>query len=294
VDALAGLCRAGFGEVEIHLHHDNDTVENLEHTLERFKEVFSHRHGLLSRWPDGRIAYGFVHGNWALDNSRPDGTLCGVCNELEVLRRTGCYADFTLPSAPDASQTRTINSIYYAVGRPGRCKSHDRGVAVGVVPPPERGLMLIQGPLGLWWPRRGRLPRIENGCIQQGQPPTMRRLEQWMRVGIHIPSRPEWLFIKLHTHGAKESNRAVLLGDAMLDFHRSLADRPARDERFRFHYVTAREMYNLAKAAEAGWTGSVASALDFHVKTARPDNLKPVFSIREQFKVTGVASKVDR
>ena len=33
--------------------------------------------------------------------------------------------------------------------------------------------------------------------------------------------------------------------------------------RFHYHYVTAREMYNLAKAAEAGYQGPVAGALDF-------------------------------
>jgi hypothetical protein len=297
VDALAALCRDGLAEVEIHLHHDNDTAENLASTLDHFTDIFAHRHGLLSRWPDGRIAYGFVHGNWALDNSRPDRRMCGVCNEVEVLRRTGCYADFTLPSAPDASQTRTINSIYYAVGRAGRCKSHDRGVIVGAaphVPPPNNGLMLIQGPLGLWWSKRWRLPRIENGCIQSGQPPTMQRLEQWIRAGIHVPSRPDWLFVKLHTHGAKESNRSVLLGDAMLDFHRSLADRAARDSRFRFHYVTAREMYNLAKAAESGWQGPVSPALDSYVRSARPDNSDPVVASKKMRKVPGVAATPDR
>src|SRR5262245_15147817 len=29
LDALAALCRDGFGEVEIHLHHDKDTAEGL-------------------------------------------------------------------------------------------------------------------------------------------------------------------------------------------------------------------------------------------------------------------------
>src|SRR4051812_4524032 len=37
VDPLAALCRAGFGEVEIHLHHHDDTAENLRRTLETFK-----------------------------------------------------------------------------------------------------------------------------------------------------------------------------------------------------------------------------------------------------------------
>ena len=30
MDQIAELCHNGFGETEIHLHHDNDTPENLE------------------------------------------------------------------------------------------------------------------------------------------------------------------------------------------------------------------------------------------------------------------------
>jgi hypothetical protein len=263
VDALAYLCRQGFGEVEIHLHHDHDTAENLDRMLRRFTQLFADRHGLLGRHADGRIAYGFVHGNWALDNARPDGRWCGVRNELDVLRRTGCYADFTLPSAPDATQTQKINSIYYAVGNPNRSKSHSRGIDVGTASPPPNGLMLIQGPLRLWWPGASWMPRIENGCIQRGQPPTMKRLDQWIGANVHVRTRPDWLFLKLHTHGATEANQRVVLGKEMAEFHRSLARRAADDRRFRFHYVTAREMYNVAKAAEAGWTGPVTEARDF-------------------------------
>jgi len=263
VDELAILCRQGFGEVEIHLHHDHDTAENLTRTLGRFSELFSQRHGLLGRAKDGRPVYGFVHGNWALDNSRPDHRWCGVDNEIDVLRRTGCYADFTLPSAPDATQTRKINSIYYAVGKPGACKSHDLGIDVGTAPPSADGLMLIQGPLLLTWSKGRLVPAIENGCLQRSQPPTMARLDRWIKANVHVASRPDWVFVKLHTHGATEANQQVVLGEAMVEFHRSLARRAAADERFCFHYVTAREMYNLAKAAEAGWEGPVDSARDF-------------------------------
>ncbi len=114
LEPLAQLSCRGYGEVEIHLHHDNDTAENLRRTLEEFKTKLQ-SHGFLSQ---GR--YGFIHGNWSLDNSRPDGRWCGVNNELQVLRETGCYADFTLPSAPSATQTRKINSIYYATDDPLR------------------------------------------------------------------------------------------------------------------------------------------------------------------------------
>jgi hypothetical protein len=275
VDAIAGLCRAGFGDLEIHLHHDGDTAENLHATLRRWSQLLAERHGLLGRWPDGHVAYGFVHGNWALDNSRPDGRWCGVDNELDVLRRTGCYADFTYPSAPDPTQTATINSIYYATGCPHRRKSHDRGTLVGAAPPPRDSLMLVQGPLRLWWPRSRWTPAIENGCLQRGQEPSMERLEQWIRAGVRVPSRPDWIFVKLHTHGAVEANRRMLLGDPMLRFHKNVADRAVTDNNFKFHYVTAREMYNLAKAAEAGFRGPVSRALNHIVVPWGPDNEIP-------------------
>jgi hypothetical protein len=268
VDAIAGLCRQGYGEVEVHLHHDNDTPENLRRTLTEFKQIFSERHGLLGRRRTGELAYAFVHGNWALDNSRPDGCRCGVNNELDVLRETGCYADFTLPSAPSPTQTAKINSIYYAVDDPQRPKSHDTGVDVGRGPAPANGLMLIQGPLLLNWRSRrlGLLPRIENACLQHNQPPTMERLDLWLKARVQVPKRPDWFFVKLHTHGAPEANQGVVLGDPMVQFHEGLARRAGDDPHFHFHYVTAREMYNLARAAEAGWGGSVADARDWELE----------------------------
>jgi hypothetical protein len=42
-----------------------------------------------------------------------------------------------------------------------------------------------------------------------------------------------------------------------------LARRAAEDPQFHYHYVTAREMCNLVKAAEASWKGSVADARDY-------------------------------
>jgi hypothetical protein len=268
LEGLATLCRQGFGEVEVHLHHDNDTAESLRRQLLDYKERLARRHGLLSRRRStGEVVYAFVHGNWALDNSRPDGCWCGVNNELDVLRETGCYVDMTLPSAPSPTQTRKINSIYYAVDDPRRPKSHDTGMDVGTGPAPANGLMLIQGPLLPDWRRRKWrvLPRIENACIQANQPPTDERIDLWLRAAVRVPKRPDWFFVKLHTHGAPESNQRVLLGPAMVEFHEALRRRARRDQRFHFHYVTAREMYNLARTAEAGWRGGVAVALDFEV-----------------------------
>ncbi len=252
--------------MEIHLHHDGDTADNLRQTLLSFKKLLHERHGLLSRHRlTGELLYGFIHGNWALDNSQPNGRFCGVNNELDVLRETGCYADFTLPSAPSAAQTRKINSIYYAIDDPCQPKSHDTGIDVGTGPAPERSLMLIQGPLLLDWGRRkfGLLPRLENACIQGSQPACIERLDRWLQARVQVPSRPDWFFVKLHTHGGDEANHDVLLGEPMVRFHEDLARRARENPRFHYHYVTAREMYNLVKAAEADWRGRIADALDF-------------------------------
>ncbi len=281
LDDLATLCRAGYGEVEIHLHHHDDTSEHLRRTLFEFVELLSNRHGLLARDPvTGSPLYGFIHGDWALDNSRSDGRCCGVNDEIDILRETGCYADFTLPSYPSTAQIRTINSLYYAVDDPQKPRSHETGFAAGTGPVPENSLLLIQGPLVLTWRRRGRLvlPAIENGCLQGSQPATIERLAAWLKARVQVPTRPDWYFVKLHTHGAPENNQKVLLGDSMVQFHRDLRRLADADPNFHYHYVTAREMANLVKAAEDGWQGSVADACDYRMTWggAQPSVSTPV------------------
>jgi hypothetical protein len=277
LEQVAKLCRQGFGEVEVHLHHEDDTADELRGVLLAWKRLLANKHGLLPvHRRTGEVMYGFIHGNWALDNSLPDGKHCGVDNELDVLRETGCYADFTLPSAPSLAQTRTINRIYYASDDPQKImplaggrgpKSHDAGVPLGSGPPPDNSLLLIQGPLLLDWQRRqwGLIPRIENACLQGSQPPTLERLRLWLRARIQAPTRPDWFFVKLHAHGGDPQTAKMFLGEPMVRFHAALAEHARQHPHFHYHYVTAREMYNLVKAAEAGWQGNVADALDFEL-----------------------------
>lgn len=259
VSALAELCHATGSETEVHLHHDRDTAENLRSTLGQGIDRLA-GHGLLSRDESGALRYGFVHGNWALDNSHPAGRHCGVRNELRILRETGCYADFTLPSAPNRTQTRTINSLYYARATDAP-KSHDAGRRVRVEREPHRAaadeLLIVQGPLALNWQRKkfGFLPRIENSDLTAANPPTRDRLRLWLDCAIAVEGRPNWLFIKLHTHGAKPENTRMLLGEPMRAFHRALAEMAAADSALRFHYVTARELVNILHAAESAHSG---------------------------------------
>jgi len=267
LDLLAELCREGYGEVEIHLHHDNDTSENLRRTLIEFKETLAFRHELLSQDRNtGEIRYGFIHGNWALDNSRRDGRWCGVNNELQVLRETGCYADFTYPSAPSDTQTRKINSIYYALDDPDKPKSHDIGVDVKVGGKPWGDLMIIQGPLALNWRNRkfGIFPRIENGAVGSGMiRPSPDRIDLWIKQGIHVKGRRNWIFVKVHCHGAKPRDMNFLLNQGLDSMFTYLGHRYNDREKYFLHYVTAREMYNIIKAAEAKRTGNPDDFRDF-------------------------------
>ena len=256
---IANLCHATGSEMEIHLHHENDTAENLGRTLVEGRSRLAQL-GCLARDSEGKPRFGFIHGNWALDHSHPSGRACGVPAELTVLRRAGCYADFTLPSAPSRCQVPMINAIYYA-REDGRPRSHAKGKrarvgSVGASHPDD--LLLITGPLGLnWrWRKHGVLPRIENADLTGANPPTPVRLRLWEKCHVHVRGRPEWIFIKLHTHGAIESNSNMLLGEEIRAFHRHLRERADADANFQFHYVTAREMTNLVHAAEAGETGA--------------------------------------
>jgi hypothetical protein len=129
----------------------------------------------------------------------------------------------------------------------------------------EGDLMIIQGPLALNWRRRvsGLLPLIENGEICVDNPPTPDRVDLWVRQHIHVRGRPEWVFVKVHTHGAQEGNAGLLLGKGILWMHRYLAEKYNNGTAHVLHYVTAREMYNIVKAAEAGEQGNPAEYRDY-------------------------------
>src|SRR5215469_5888548 len=114
IERLAEHCQAGWGEIEIHLHHgitSPDTGGNTRRALVEFRDTLA-AHGCLSTWNgQGPTRYAFVHGNWALANST-GGRYCGVDEEMQILAETGCYADFTLPSINSLAQVAKINSLY--------------------------------------------------------------------------------------------------------------------------------------------------------------------------------------
>ncbi|MDT8390807.1 MAG: hypothetical protein RRC34_09910 [Lentisphaeria bacterium] len=212
-----------------------------------------------------RPVFAFIHGNWALCNARPDGDWCGVDHELSILKETGCYADLTFPAIPSPCQPkRFCNSVYLAKERGRRSHDHGRRARVGVRADADE-LLMIQGPAALNWAWRkwGLLPRIEHADVSGANPPTPGRADLWVKQHIHVAGQPNWIFVKLHTHGCIERNSDVLLGEAMRQTHARLQTKYNDGITYRLHYVTAREMANIAFAAMAGKTGDPGDYRDF-------------------------------
>ncbi|MBM4144382.1 MAG: hypothetical protein FJ225_12440, partial [Lentisphaerae bacterium] len=76
LDLLAGLTAEGLAEVEIHLHHRNDTAAGLREKLERYRDTLRREHGLLGAWSVERGAWG--------GNDRTPTTGAGTSREISL------------------------------------------------------------------------------------------------------------------------------------------------------------------------------------------------------------------
>jgi hypothetical protein len=281
VDRLAEHCHSGWGELEIHLHHGidaPDTAENTRRQLTEFRDALVFNHGSLS-FVEGSSEprYAFVHGNFTLANFAR-GYACGVDNEMEILAQTGCYADFTLPTAAfHPAQIGKINSIYEC-GLPLDSQApHRKGRDLRVGRSPQSFPLNVQGPLMLDFDRRARngIARIENAALTGANPPSMRRLELWKNAAIRVEGRPDWLLIKLHCHSMDPTQYESVAGSHMRQFLSDLTMN-AKRRREIIHFVTAREMVNIILAGCDGREGNPGEYRDYrlHLASDSPASLR--------------------
>lgn len=271
LDRLAGHCRAGWGEIEIHLHHGMnapDTAEKTRSLLVRFRDTLVRDHGSLC-YMDGSDdpRYAFVHGNFALANSA-NGYACGVDSEMEILADTGCYADLTLPTAAfHPAQIAKVNSIYECSLPLSSRAPHRKGLPLKVGRAPQTLPINVQGPLVPDFDKHARngFGRVENAALTGGNPPSLRRLRLWKRAAITVEGRPDWLFVKLHCHSMDSSQRESVIGTGMRQFLDELVN-GARDRNETIHFVTAREMVNIILAACDGREGNPGDYRDYRLR----------------------------
>jgi hypothetical protein len=272
---LADHCRAGWGEIEIHLHHGvlaPDSAENTRRQLFDFRDRLAGEHGCLCYENNSaEPRYAFVHGNFALANSN-HGRDCGVDNEMQILAETGCYADMTLPTGTfHGAQTGKINSIYEcALPLTGR-SPHRKGIDLTRGTAPRSLPLIVQGPLMLdFHSRRGsrRFVRIDNAALTGPNPASIARLNRWKRAAISVQGRPDWIFIKLHCHGMDFRHEEAMLGSAMQNFLREVTSETEQRNEI-LHFTSAREMVNIMLAACDGKEGNPGNYRDYRLKRAR-------------------------
>jgi hypothetical protein len=271
VEILAEHCHAGWGEVEIHLHHGSshpDTAENTRLVLTEFRDQLAFRHRCLATEAGSALpAYAFVHGNFALANSA-GGRFCGVDSEMEILAETGCYADMTMPSGIwHPAQIAKTNSLYECGIPLDRPAPHRQGCDLVAGQAPITSPVIIQGPLVTDFRRTlhsGR-PVLENGGITGANPPTMHRFSLWKQAQIAVIGRPDWLFIKLFCHSMNPTQKDAVMGDGFRKFLSVLAGE-ADDRKETLHFVSAREMTNILLAACDGREGDPGNYRDYRFK----------------------------
>jgi hypothetical protein len=245
------------------------TAVETRRVLTEFHAALAEEHKCLSRWDGkGAPAYAFVHGNWALANSA-GGRFCGVDEEMQILAETGCYADFTLPSAPDRSQVPRLNAIYQCGHALDKAKPHRTGPTLRVGQKQLTLPVIFTGPLTLNWRRRVHglpFPRLDDAGLAANYPLDRARLARWRNAHISVAGRPQWVFIKLYCHGFFDHDRSMTIGEELRRFLCETMEEGARTGAFKVHFATAREAFNLALAAVDGCTGEPHQYRDYRLR----------------------------
>jgi hypothetical protein len=265
---LQRMTASGLGEVELHYHHQNDTADSLRRQIQTAIGEFG-KFGFLET-VDGKTAFGFIHGNAGLDNSK-GSSACGVDTEIALLQQLGAFADFTFPSIFESSQPHRVNTIYAARDDSGP-KSYDRILPLTSLRDGEGQLMIFQGPL-IFGPSlsiRRLFLDLDDGDIHATDHASPARADRWIRANVHVPRRDDWVFVKLFAHGASTPGDIDSVVGADYDDMLGYLERTYNDgTRYVLHYITAREAYNLARAAAEGADGAPEQYLNAYIRPYR-------------------------
>jgi hypothetical protein len=250
IKRLIKTTQKGFGEIEFHWHHPKYTNNTFREALSEAIGWFN-KHGLMiSDKPNAKPNFAFIHGNWALDNSL---SVCGVDNEIDILQEFGGYMDMTFSTIGQDSQPfHKINQLYHVVDTPDS-KSYESGQEA-IFNKVNDDFLIFQGPLNFSLDLS-----IEYGAVENYALPTPKRIRKWMDSNIHVNGKPEWVFIKVYSHGIQSDAIINSHLDSMLsDLYEEVDARSAK-----LHFMTAREAYNVVKAVEAGLSGNPEEYRDF-------------------------------
>jgi hypothetical protein len=208
-EAHEGRLRRGRAAPAPRRRHAASSREKIELYKSRFTS-----HGLFSRDASGDARA--TRSSTATGASRTrarDGRNCGVDDELVVLARLGCYADLTFAAAPDESQPRIVNQIYWPTGDLTKKRAYENGEVARVGHVKDDRLLMITGPSAIAARRRRCRSGSTTRASRAGAPHADTACARGATQNIHVEGRPEWVFVKAFTHGAPEARPNVFLGE---------------------------------------------------------------------------------
>src|SRR5262245_23678772 len=134
--------------------------------------------------------------------------------------------------------------------------------------------MIFEGPL-VFAPTlsvRRLFFELDDGNIHEAVPASAERLDRWVHANIHVPERPDWVFVKVFAHSISSDQDAdAALGPAIDQALSYVESRYNDGTHYVLHYVTAREAYNLARAAADGVSGDPRHYFDYIVGPYQAD-----------------------
>ena len=245
----------GLGEMNIHIHHgtvnddNNDNCTEMSGLIDQYLTYLNKVGACLTAEEHPQQTFGFIHGMWALDNSRlVDGhrQYCGCNEELNLLMSKNCYADFTFPAwgpmQPTVIQSRIFATRDSSQPTSYNISSNVREITVNS-PPARDEFVIFQGP----------------NCdtnIDQNEAPTLSRMNTWVNYNVSISGKSAWVFVKMYSHGSQTlsypAGYSNLIGSTMDKFYSDIERDYNDGVNYKLHYCTAREGYNIAMAAADG------------------------------------------
>jgi hypothetical protein len=216
---------------------------------------------------------------------------------MQILAETGCYADFTLPSAPDETQVPMINKIYEC-GLPLTEKMpHRAGKSVEVVGAGAKNIngkyktggegekngnepqlpLIFTGPLIFNWTRRVKgfpVPRIEDGALVANQPMDLARFRRWTSANVTVKGRSDWIFVKLYCHGFFDYDQSACIGEDARRFFGEIVENGEKTGEYKVHFASAREAFNMVCAAINGESGDPNEYRDYRLRQIMTEKIK--------------------
>jgi hypothetical protein len=114
--------------------------------------------------------------------------------------------------------------------------------------------------------------------LAQNYPLNLDRFRRWCGAHISVQGRPDWVFVKLYSHGFFLWDQDIMIGEQLKQFMGEVLELADRTRKFKIHFASAREAYNMVMAAIDGAGGDPHAYRDYRltqIMAERPSAIAP-------------------